>query len=67
MKYDLGVRVQAFGKSQHAGQIGTVIADYGEMLLVEAQDPKYKDAHKNSIGEGRYFQVDSLLVKQLKD
>ena len=63
----LGKRITAFGKSLHAGQTGTVVADYGSMLLVKADDEKYTGAHKNSIGEGRYFQVDNLLVKELKD
>lgn len=65
--YNLGTRIQAFGKSLHAGQTGKIVADYESMLLVKADDPKYSGARKNSIGEGKYFQVDSLLVKQLKD
>ena len=32
-------------------------------MLVKADDPKYSGAHKNSIGEGKYFQVDTLLYK----
>lgn len=63
----VGVRILAFGKSHHAGQKGIVVADYGSMLLVKAEDESYPEAHKNSIGEGKYFQVDNLLAKQLKD
>jgi hypothetical protein len=63
----LNKRIQAFGKSHHAGQTGSVVADYGEMLLVKADNEKYSGAHKNSIGDGKYFQVDRLLAKQLKE
>ena len=66
MNIMVGKRVLAFGKSIHAGQEGTVVADYGTMLLVEASDPSYKLAFKNNIGDGRYFQVDNLLVKEVK-
>ncbi len=63
----VGKHIMAFGKSLHAGQTGVVVADYGNMLLVRADDEKYPGAHNNSAGEGKYFQVDNLLVKQLKD
>ena len=62
----VGKRIQAIGKSHHAGQIGTVVADYGNMLLVKAADESYSDAHKNSIGDGKYFQVDSRVCKEIK-
>ena len=67
MKFDIGVKILAFGKSMHAGQKGTVVADYGNYLLVKAEDEKYEHAHKNSIGDGKYFQVDNLLAKELKE
>ena len=63
----VGTRIMAFGKSHHANQTGTIVADYGNYYLVKADDESYDGAHKNSIGDGKYFQVDSLLVKQLKD
>lgn len=65
--YEIGTHVVAFGKSMHAGQSGTIVRNYGNHYLVEADDPKYIHAHKNSIGDGRYFQVDALLIRQLKD
>ena len=65
--YKIGSHLMVFGKSIHAGQKGTLVADYGNHLLVKADDLKYSGAHKNSIGEGKYFQADALLVKQLKD
>ena len=67
MNVMINKKILAFGKSQHAGQTGVVVADYGTMLLVKADDEKYDNAHKNSIGDGRYFKVDKMLVKQLKD
>jgi hypothetical protein len=60
-----GAKILAFGKSIHAGQTGTVVADYGTMILVKADDESYVNARKNSIGEGKYFQVDNLLCKEL--
>ena len=65
--YELGDHIQCIGKSMHAGQSGILVADYGNFLLLKADDPKYSGASKNSIGDGKYFQVDNLLVKQLKD
>ena len=63
----IGKKITAFGKSLHAGQTGTVVADYGTMLLVKADDEKYTNAFKSTNREGKYFQVDTLLYKQLKD
>ena len=63
----IGGEVQATGKSLHAGQTGIVVADYESMLLVKVDDESYHNASKNSIGEGKYIQVDALLCKQLKD
>ena len=64
---EIGTKVEATAKSKHVGQTGTVVADYINMLLVKADDEKYELAHKNSIGEGKYFQLDSRAVKVLKD
>jgi len=63
----IGAHVTAFGKSLHAGQSGIIVADYEAMLLVKADDPSYHGAHRNSIGDGRYFQVDNLLYKINKE
>ena len=63
----IGAKVIAFGKSMHAGQTGTVAADFGNYLLIKADDEKYQHAHKNSGRDGKYFQVDELCVKQVKD
>lgn len=65
--YEIGVHLLAFGKSLHAGQKGILVADYGDMLLLKADDEKYSNAYKASNREGKYFQVDRLLVRQLKD
>ncbi len=63
MQSRVGCTILAFGKSMHAGQTGVVVRDWDDTLLVEADDPKYQHAHKNTVGEGRYFVVDSLLAK----
>ena len=60
-------KILAYGKSKHAGQSGTVVADYGNYLLVEATDQKYTGAHKNSIGDSKYFQVDIRYIREVKD
>jgi len=62
----LGASILPFGKSIHAGHPGIVVADYGSMLLVKSTEDKYPGANNNSIGDGRYFQVDSLLMKITK-
>lgn len=67
MKYKLGSNLLCFGSSIHAGQKGILVADYGDFLLLKADDEKYSNASKNSGREGKYFQVDALLVKQLKE
>ena len=61
-----GTHVQAIAKSKHSGQAGIVVADYGTMLLVKADDQSYSLASTNSIGDGKYFQLDSRLYKILK-
>ena len=63
----LGKKILAYGKSIHAGQTGTVAADYESMLLLKADDESYAKAYKNSIGEGKYFQVDSRLCREIED
>ncbi len=63
MQTRVGCTIQAFGKSMHAGQTGTVVRDWDSTLLVLADDPKYQHAHKNTVGEGRYFVVDNLLAR----
>ncbi len=60
-------RIIATSKSKHAGQTGTVIADYGNMLLIKTDDESYSGAHKSSERPGKYFQVDSRWIKELKD
>ena len=66
-KFEVGMKILPFGKSMHAGHEGIVVADYGNYLLVESTEPKYEHAHKNTIGEGKYFQVDALLAKESED
>lgn len=65
--YEIGVRLMAFGKSLHAGHTGHLVADYGAMLLLKSDEPKYSNAFKSTGREGKYFQVDSLLVRQIKE
>jgi len=62
----VGQRIKAFGKSLHSGQTGTVIADYGTMLMIKADDESYTGASKSTGLEGEYFQVDNLLAKIIK-
>ena len=65
-----GTRVKVTSKSQlHAGQIGRVIADYDNTILVKAENEKHKHAYRSKIGvndegldpagfmEGKYFMV----------
>jgi len=66
-KLQIGTHIEAFGKSLHKGHKGTIVADYINMLLVKADDPKYILAHGNTIGEGKYFQIDRRYYKELKD
>ena len=66
MKFEVGDVVIGMAKSIHAGHKGTVVADYGNYLMILAEDQKYTNAHKNSAFEGKVFQVDSLLCKKVK-
>lgn len=63
----VGKKIQVFGKSPHAGQTGVVVADYGSHLFIKADDETYAKAFNSSGRVGKYFQVDRLLCKQLKD
>ncbi len=63
MQNRVGCTIQAFGKSMHAGQTGLVVRDWDNMLLILADDQSYANAHRNTVGEGKYFVVDSLLAK----
>ena len=67
----IGLRIQPYGKSLHNGHTGVITADYGEFVMVKADDPSYVHAHKSfnrdgTTKDGRYFQVDSLLYKVIK-
>jgi len=70
VKWKPDTHIQAFGKSQHAGQTGTVVADQGQYVMVLADDPTYTHAARNSIvpkdSPNRYFWVDTLLLKEIK-
>ncbi len=59
----LSTKIQATTASLHNGQTGTVVADYGTMYMVKADDEEYSRAFKSSGLEGKYFQVDSRKVK----
>ena len=63
----VGAHVMCFGKSHHAGQTGIVVSDYGNYLVIKADDQDYIKANKNSSYDFKTFQVDYLLVKQLKE
>jgi hypothetical protein len=63
----VGARIQCFGKTIHAGQVGEVISDYGNYLVIKPDDQKYERANRNSSYDFKTFQVDYLLVKQLKE
>ena len=63
----IGKHIMAVGKSLHAGYAGVVVADYQTMLLVKSDDDSYVHAGRNSIGEGKYFQIDSRMYKEIKE
>ena len=65
--HEIGTRLQCFGKSLHAGHTGHLVADYGDMLFIKSDEVKYSNAFKSSGREGLYFQVDSLLVREIKE
>ena len=64
---NVGAHVMCFGKSLHAGQTGIVVSDYGNYLVIKADDQNYAKANKNSSYDFKTFQADYLLVKQLKE
>jgi len=70
MKWEPNTPIQAFGKSMHAGQLGIVVADHDQYVMVLADDPTYTHAHRNSIvpkdSPNRYFFVDTLSIKEIK-
>ena len=66
MEY-LDKRIEATAKSLHVGQKGTVVADYGNYVLVKADDETYNNSFTSSGREGKYFQVDTRLIKAVKD
>jgi len=55
----VGTKLKAFGKSKHAGQQGTVVAIYGDFVMVTADDQSYAGASKNSGWDLKVFQVDT--------
>ena len=61
-----GTKVIATAKSIHSGQKGTVVADYVNVLLVEAEDQSYINAHKNSTHDKLCFQLDARAAKKVK-
>lgn len=62
---EIGTRIEATAKSKHSGQIGTVVADYGNYLLVQVDNPSYDKSFKSSGREGKYLQLDSRCIKEL--
>jgi len=64
---ELKTKRQAKADSIHNGQTGTVVADYGNMNMVKADDESYSKAFKSSGLEGKYFQVDSRKVKVIHE
>ena len=66
MSIPLGTTLTAFGKSKHSGQSGTVVADYGDFVMVTADDQKYSGASKNSAWDLKVFQLDTRFVTTAK-
>jgi len=63
----VGTHVEATSKSHHAGQRGTVLKDYGNYLVIKADDIKYSNAYKDSSSNDTIFQLDRRYAKKLKD
>lgn len=62
-----GTRVEATSpKSKHFGQKGTVIADYGNYLMVELDDQDYHGAFKNSAWGLKTCQLDRRFITKIK-
>ncbi len=64
-KFPIGTKVLATAKSLHSGQTGVVVGDYVNMLLVKVDDESYTNASSNSVGEGKYFQLDIRAAKRI--
>jgi len=62
----IGTNVTAFSKSKHAGQSGTVVADYGNYIMVIADDQSYAGASINSSWEKKVFQIDKRYITNAK-
>ena len=62
-----GKHIEATNKSKHAGVKGIVLHDYGNYLVITPDNKKYKKAYKDSVTGEIKFQVDSKLIKILKD
>jgi len=60
-----GLHIEATGKSLHAGQQGIIAADYVNMLLILADNTNYPLAFTNTIGDGKYFQLDRRWFKEV--
>ena len=63
----VGAHIEATSKSKHAGVKGTILHDYGNYLVITPDNKKYNKAYKDSITGEIKFQVDSKLIKILKD
>ena len=49
-----GARVKINSKSHlHQGQKGTVVKDYGNTVLIKADNEKHKDAYKSRVGSNK--------------
>ena len=70
MSWSQNTPVQVFGKSMHSGQTGTVVRDDGPYVMIQADDPSYIHAHKNTIrpkdSEDRFFWVSTECLKEVK-
>jgi len=62
----VGTKIMSFGKSKHAGQKGTVVRDYGNYLMITAEDQSYAGASKNSEFDLKVMQVDARECREIK-
>ena len=58
--------ITAFGKSKHSGQSGTVVADYGNYVMITAADQSYEGASTNSGWALKTFQIDKCYITKTK-
>lgn len=63
----IGKHVRASEKSHHAGQTGIVVADYGNYLMIIADDQDYKEASKSLNWDKKVFQIDRRYYKEIKN